>query len=131
MFADYLNKVTDWFGHLDYNSLGWELLVLVLAVACALLVQRTLGRFLLKTSSELEARHIRRIILATPIVAYAMAYYMHLGFMPDSPVQRPEGLYHSRKLVFLVLLALVVVVVLMSVDIPTFEAMIRATPVSR
>lgn len=63
MFADYLNKVTDWFGHLDYNSLGWELLVLVLAVACALLVQRTLGRFLLKTSSELEARHIRRITL--------------------------------------------------------------------
>ena len=63
MFADYLNKVTDWFGHLDYNSLGWELLVLVLAVACALLVQRTLGRFLLKTSSELEARHIGRITL--------------------------------------------------------------------
>ena len=63
MFADYLNKVTDWFGHLDYNSLGWELLVLVLAVACALLVQRTLGRFLLKTSSELEARHIKRITL--------------------------------------------------------------------
>jgi len=63
LFADYLNKVTDWFGHLDYNSLGWELLVLVLAVACALLVQRTLGRFLLKTSSELEARHIRRITL--------------------------------------------------------------------
>jgi small-conductance mechanosensitive channel len=63
LFADYLNKVTDWFGHLDYNSLGWELLVLVLAVACALLVQRTLGRFLLKTSSELEARHIKRITL--------------------------------------------------------------------
>ena len=63
MFADYLNKVTDWFGHLDYNSLGWELLVLVLAVACALLVQRTLGRFLLKTSAELDAGHIRRITL--------------------------------------------------------------------
>lgn len=63
MFADYLNKVTDWFSHLDYNSLGWELLVLVLAVACALLVHQTLGRFLLKTSAELDAGHIRRITL--------------------------------------------------------------------
>jgi len=63
LFADYLNKVTDWFSHLDYNSLGWELLVLVLAIACALLVHQTLGRFLLKTSAELDAGHIRRITL--------------------------------------------------------------------
>ena len=52
MYTDYLNKVTDWLSHLDYKSLGWELLVLILAVAGALLVQRTLGRFLLKSSSR-------------------------------------------------------------------------------
>ena len=63
MYTDYLNKVTDWLSHLDYKSLGWELLVLILAVAGALLVQRTLGRFLLKSSSELDARHIKRITL--------------------------------------------------------------------
>ena len=63
MFTDYLNKITDWLSHLDYSSLGWELLVLGLAVAGALLVQRTLGRFLLDTSSELDARHIKRITL--------------------------------------------------------------------
>ena len=63
MFTDYLNKVTGWLSHLDYLSLGWELLVLVLAVAGALFVHRTLGSFLLETSSGLDARHIRRITL--------------------------------------------------------------------
>jgi len=63
LYTDYLNKVTDWLSHLDYKSLGWELLVLILAVAGALLVQRTLGRFLLKSSSELDERHIKRITL--------------------------------------------------------------------
>jgi small-conductance mechanosensitive channel len=63
LFTDYLNKITDWLSHLDYSSLGWELLVLALAVAGALLVHRTLGRFLLDTSSELDARHIKRITL--------------------------------------------------------------------
>jgi len=89
------------------------------------------GTFFGILSGFFAARYHVELVLATPVVAYAMAYYMHLGFMPDSPVQRPEGLYRSRKLVFLVLLALVAVVVLMSVDIPAFEAMIRATPVSR
>jgi len=63
LFTDYLNKITGWLSHLDYSSLGWELLVLALAVAGALLVHRTLGRFLLDTSSELDARHIKRITL--------------------------------------------------------------------
>ena len=63
MYTDYLNKVTDWLSHLDYKSLGWELLVLILAVAGALLVQRTLGRFLMKSSSDLDERHIKRITL--------------------------------------------------------------------
>jgi small-conductance mechanosensitive channel len=63
LLTDYLNKITDWLSHLDYSSLGWELLVLALAAAGALLVQRTLGRFLLDTSSELDASHIKRISL--------------------------------------------------------------------
>jgi len=89
------------------------------------------GTFFGILSGFFAARYHVELILATPIVAYAMAYYMHLGFKPESPVQHPEGLYRSRKLVFLILLALVAVVVLMIVDIPAFEAMIRATPVSR
>jgi decaprenyl-phosphate phosphoribosyltransferase len=74
------------------------------------------------------ARYQVELILAAPIVAYAMAYYMHLGFKPDSPVQRPEGLYKARKLVVLILLAFIAVVALMVLDIPAFRDMIRATP---
>ena len=89
------------------------------------------GTFFGILSGFFAARYHVELILATPIVAYAMAYYMHLGFKPESPVQRPEGLYRSRKLVFLILLVLVAVMVLMIVDIPAFEALIKATPVSR
>jgi len=89
------------------------------------------GTFFGILSGFFAARYHVELILATPIVAYAMAYYMHLGFKPDSPVQHPEGLYRSRKLVFLSFLALVAVVVLMIVDIPAFEALIKATPLIR
>ena len=89
------------------------------------------GTFFGILSGFFAARYHVELILATPIVAYAMAYYMHLGFKPESPVQRPEGLYRSRKQVFLILLVLVAVMVLMIVDIPTFEALIKATPLSR
>ena len=89
------------------------------------------GTFFGILSGFFAARYHVELILATPIVAFAMAYYMHLGFLPESPVQHPEGLYRSRKLVFLILLALVAVVILMIVDIPAFEALIKATPLSR
>ena len=89
------------------------------------------GTFFGILSGFFAARYHVELILATPIVAYAMAYYMHLGFQPDSPVQHPEGLYRSRKLVFLSFLALVAIVVLMIVDIPAFEALIKATPLKR
>jgi len=89
------------------------------------------GAFFGILSGFFVARYRVELILATPVVAYAMAYYMHLGFKPDSPVQRPEGLYRSQKLVLLILLAFVAVVVLMIVDIPAFEALIKATPLQR
>ena len=63
MLTEQLNKLSDWFGHLDYGALGLEALVLLLAFAGALVVHRTLGHFLLKTSSDLDARHIKRITL--------------------------------------------------------------------
>ena len=89
------------------------------------------GTFFGILSGFFAARYHVELILATPIVALALAYYMHLGFLPESPVQHPEGLYRSRKLVFLILLAVIAVVVLMIVDIPAFEALIKATPLSR
>lgn len=63
MFEDYLNKLTAWLGHLDYAALIWELAILGLAAAGAAAIHRSLGRFLLETSSDFDARHIRRITL--------------------------------------------------------------------
>lgn len=64
------------------------------------------------------ARYHIELMLATPLVAYAMAYYMHLGFKPNSPVQHPEKLYRERKLVLLSGLAFLACVVLLYQDIP-------------
>lgn len=78
------------------------------------------GSFFGILSGFFLARYRIELILATPIVAYAMAYYMHLGFKPDSPVQRPEHLFKSHKLVLLIALAFITCIVLMAIDIPAF-----------
>ena len=60
MLQQYLNKFESWVGHLDFVALGWEVVVLALAAIGAVAVDRTLGRFLLETSSEFD-QGIRRI----------------------------------------------------------------------
>lgn len=77
------------------------------------------------------ARYKLEMILATPFVAYAMAYYMHLGFKLDSPVQYPEKLYRQKKLMLLATLAFGVCAVLLFIDIPALHNALSATPVSR
>ncbi len=76
-------------------------------------------------SGYFMARYHVEVILATPLVAYAMAYYIHLGFKQNSPVQHPERLYKSRKLMLLVGLAFVACVILLFVDIPFFQKLIE------
>lgn len=61
------------------------------------------------------------VILATPIVAYAMAYYLHLGFKPSSPAQYPERLFRERKLMAIVLAAFGACGALLFIDIPWLE----------
>ena len=67
------------------------------------------------------ARYHVEMVLATPLVALAMAYYIHLGFKPDSPVQHPERLFRQKKLVVLVGLAFLACAVLLYVRIPLFR----------
>ncbi len=65
-------------------------------------------------------RYRLELVLASPVVIYAMAYYLHMGFKPDSPAQRPEGLFRQKKLVVLVLLAFAICATFLYVDISTF-----------
>jgi decaprenyl-phosphate phosphoribosyltransferase len=66
-------------------------------------------------------RYHVELILATPLVALALAYYLHLGFRADSPVQHPERLYRQKKLMILVGLAFLACAVLLYIHIPLFR----------
>ncbi len=60
-------------------------------------------------------------VLATPLVAYAMAYYLHLGFKEKSPAQYPERLWREKKLMLLCLGAFLLCGALLFVKFPAFE----------
>ena len=68
------------------------------------------------------ARYRIELVLATPLVALAMAYYMHLAFKPDSPVQHPEKLYRQRRLMLLVILAFGACTALLFIDVPPLRS---------
>jgi 4-hydroxybenzoate polyprenyltransferase len=68
------------------------------------------------------ARYCIALVLATPLVALTMAYYVHLAYKPDSAVQYPERLYRERKLCFLVTLSAVACAVLIFTRIPGLES---------
>ncbi|MDD5707326.1 MAG: UbiA family prenyltransferase [Kiritimatiellae bacterium] len=70
------------------------------------------------------ARYHIEVVLATPLVALAMAYYMHLAFKPNSPTQHPERLYRQRKLMLLVALAFLSCVFFLFADVPLFRRLI-------
>ena len=63
-------------------------------------------------------RYRIELVAATPIVAFAMAYYLHLSFKENSPVQAPELLFFQRKLMAIVSVAFVVCTLLLFIDIP-------------
>ncbi|MDA0321389.1 MAG: UbiA prenyltransferase family protein [Verrucomicrobia bacterium] len=65
-------------------------------------------------------RYRIELVLATPVVAFAMAYYMHVGFKPNSPVQHPEELVHHPKLMLVVAVAFSICTALLFVDLPAF-----------
>lgn len=67
-------------------------------------------------------RYKIELVLATPLVAFAIAYYLHLGFKPDSPVQYPERLYKQGKLMLIVGLAFAACAILLFCKIPALEA---------
>lgn len=64
------------------------------------------------------ARYRIELVLAIPPVAYCLAYYFHLGFRVDSPVQHPERLYREKKLMLLVGLTFAACIFLLLWDVP-------------
>jgi len=79
------------------------------------------GTFFALMSGYFIARYRFELVLATPLVALAIAYYLHLAYKPNSTVQYPERLYREKKLVLIVLAAFLACAILLFVDLPDFE----------
>lgn len=84
--------------------------------ACSLFA----GIFLIRYKPEL--------IVCVPFLAGFFAYYMKLGFKPDSPVQYPERLYREMKLMAYLAFCVLLFVALMFTRIPLLEETFPMTP---
>ncbi len=63
-------------------------------------------------------RYRMELILSIPLIAGFMTWYIHLGFLDDSPAQYPERLYKERSFVIYCLLCSGVLLFLLFVPIP-------------
>ena len=79
------------------------------------------GIFLLRYRVEL--------LLSIPFIAGFIGWYIHLGFLPDSPAQYPEKLYRHRGFLAYSIFCILLLVGLLFVDLPFlaewFEPTIR------
>ncbi|MFH0783264.1 MAG: UbiA prenyltransferase family protein [Pseudomonadota bacterium] len=69
-----------------------------------------LGIFLIRYRMEL--------IVSVPLLAGFMAWYMHLGFLENSPTQNPEHLYKQRGFVLYCFLCCITLIALLFLPIP-------------
>lgn len=86
------------------------------ATACALFA----GIFIVRYHIEL--------ILFTPLGAGVFAYYLHIGLMPNSPVQNPEKLYRQRGFFAYMVLTTLVFILLMFTSIPVLYDLFNVEP---
>ena len=73
-------------------------------------------------------RYRTELILSIPLIAAVIAWYIHIGFHYDSPVQYPEKLYKNRGLMTLLLITTIVMIALMFIDIPWLSEVFSKTP---
>ncbi len=83
--------------------------LLASALFYALISTFCLGVFMVKYRIE--------YILATPVMFFLFAYYLSMSLDKDSAVQKPEKLYKEKKLMFLVVFFVLVVLFCSFVDI--------------
>jgi len=63
LIEEFLNTAKIWLSQLDFVALAWETVVLLLAAAGAVAVHRSLGRFLIESTSDVSTRKLKRITL--------------------------------------------------------------------
>jgi decaprenyl-phosphate phosphoribosyltransferase len=92
------------------------LVAILFYAACSMLF---FGAFLMRYRLEL--------VVSFPLVAFVMATYLHMGFEPDSPAQRPEILYRQPVLMLAIAVCAVTMGVLIFVDIPLLHRLFPPT----
>jgi 4-hydroxybenzoate polyprenyltransferase len=77
-------------------------------------------------------RYRLELILAFPAIALVMAMYLHVALKENSAAQHPEKLYREPWLMGSVIAATVIIVALLSVDLPIMQRIFQPTaPTSR
>jgi len=66
-------------------------------------------------------RYRMELILSVPLIAGFIAWYIKLGFMPNSPTQNPEKLFKQRFFVTYALVCVGSMITLLFVDVPGIE----------
>ena len=101
-----------------YNEERLLVSLIFYATTCALFA----GVFIVRYHLEL--------ILFTPFAAGLMAYYFHIGMLPNSPVQNPEKLYRQRGFFAYMILSTLIFVLLMFTSIPALYDVFNVEPAS-
>jgi decaprenyl-phosphate phosphoribosyltransferase len=72
-------------------------------------------------------RYRVEFILGIPLIAGFIAWYLHLAFLEDSPVQYPEKLYRERSFVTYAIFCAAALLVLLFWDIPFLDVLFSKT----
>ncbi len=73
-------------------------------------------------------RYHLELILFAPAAAGMFAYYLHIGMLPDSPVQNPEKLYKQKGFFAYMCLCSVLFVILMFTSVPKLYDVFNVEP---
>jgi decaprenyl-phosphate phosphoribosyltransferase len=71
-------------------------------------------------------RYHMELIISVPFVAGFIAYYLHIGFYENSPVQYPEKLYRIKPFFLYTSLCFAIVLILLFVDVPIMKNFFNA-----
>ena len=72
-------------------------------------------------------RYRIELILSIPLIAGFIAWYIHLGFLEDSPTQYPEHLYRQRGFLLYCIFCGIVMLALLFIPVPLLHSLFRPT----
>ncbi len=72
-------------------------------------------------------RYKMELLLSIPAIAGFMAWYIHLGFLENSPTQNPEKLYKQKAFVRYCFFCISLVLLLLYVDMPILYNIFQST----